>query len=404
MEPTFRKAFNEAFGPDTYPDFVRRLEQRVGCSIPFRVAETPMFVPLSLKNKLERAATEIVEQISKPSLIEKMKKSIPARFDVPGMDALPNCLQVDLAIVRGKDGELEGRLVELQAFPSLYALEVLHLEILTEQLHAIEGLKKPWTLFFGGLSRDAFVARLRKTVLGKEDPREVILMDLKPEEQKTYPDFRATKELLGIDSVCPTTLTVEGKKLFRRDADGKRIQVKRIYNRVVYDELEAKQITLPFAYTDELDVSWCPHPNWYWVWSKYTIPHIDHPAVPKARYVSELERLPEDLPNYVLKPLFSFAGTGVKVEVTPEDVHAIPAEQREGFILQEKITYHPGLLMPDGSGVKAEMRIMFLRADDESKPVPVINLVRLSRGIMHGVDHNRDLTWVGGTVGVWPAE
>lgn len=404
MEPTFRKAFNAAFGPETYPAFVRRLEQRVGCSIPFRVAETPLFVPIPLKERLVRAATEIVEQLTVPALIEKMKKAIPPRFDVPGMDALPNCLQVDLAIVRDEDGELSGRLVELQAFPSLYALEVLHLEVLTEQLHAIEGLNKPWTLFFGGLSREAYIQRLHQTVVAGEDPKEVVLMDLKPEEQKTYADFRATAELLGIDPVCPTTLKVEGRKLFRRGADGKRIQVKRIYNRVVFDELEAKQTPLPFSYTDDLDVTWCPHPNWYWVWSKYSIPYLDHPAVPRTRYVSDLDALPEDLSRYVLKPLFSFAGTGVRVQVTPEDVRAIPPEQREGFILQEKITYEPGLLMPDGSGVKAEMRLMFLRAPGEAKLAPVINLVRLSRGIMHGVDHNRDLTWVGGTVGVWPEE
>lgn len=401
MEPTFRRAYNAAFGPDSYAKFVGLFERRVGCSIPFRVAETPLFVPHGLRDRIERAASEIVEQISKPALIEKMKRAIPPQFDVPGMDPLPNCVQVDFAIVRGPDGELTGKVVELQAFPSLYALMVIQVEVLREFMRPIPELDRPWSPLFGGLDREAYVAWLKRAILAGEDPRAVVLLDLDPPNQKTYPDFLATKELCGIDSVCPTTLIRDGRKLLRRDEAGKLIEVRRIYNRIVFDELEVKKIALPFSYTEDLDVTWCSHPNWYWVWSKYTLPYIDHPAVPRARYISELDHVPEDLSRYVLKPLFSFAGTGVRVDVTADDIARIPQEERHGWLLQEKITYDPGLLMPDGSGVKAEMRVMFLRAPDEERPKPSINLVRLSRGKMHGVDHNRDLTWVGGTVGIW---
>lgn len=401
MEPTYRRAFNAAFGPDTYARYMRRFEERVGCPIPFRVAETPLFVPTDLRDTIEKAASEIVLQISRPELIEKMKSAIPARFDVPGMDPLPNCVQVDFAVTRGPDGKLTGKVVELQAFPSLYALMVLQVEVLTELMKPIRGLDRPWSPYFSGLDRESFVAWLKRAVLAGEDPASVVLLDLDPPGQKTYPDFLATKELVGIDSVCPTALVRDGRKLLRRDASGKLIEVRRIYNRVVFDELEVKKVPLPFSYTEDLDVSWCSHPNWYWVWSKYTLPYIDHPAVPRTRYISELERVPDDLSSYVLKPLFSFAGTGVRVDVTPEDIANIPENERSGWILQEKITYDPSLYMPDGSGVKAEIRVMFLRAPDEERPRPVINLVRLSRGKMHGVDHNRNLTWTGGTVGIW---
>lgn len=401
MDPTFRRAYNAAFGPATYETFLRRFEQRVGCPIPFRVAETPLFMPPKLRDSIERAASEIVEQISSPELITKMKSAIPARFDVPGMDPLPNCVQVDFAITRDENGELTGKVVELQAFPSLYALMVLQVEVLRDFMRDIPGLDRPWSPYFGGLDRDAFVAWLRRAILGGEAPESVVLLDIDPPHQKTYPDFLATKELIGVDAVCPTQLVREGRRLFRKGADGKLVEVRRFYNRVVFDELEAKKVKLPFAYTDDLDVSWCSHPNWYWVWSKYTLPYIDHPAVPRSRYISELDRVPDDLSRYVLKPLFSFAGTGVRVDVTADDIARIPESERAGWILQEKIAYDPGLVMPDGSGVKAEIRVMFLRAPDEARPLPVINLVRLSRGKMHGVDHNRDLTWVGGTVGIW---
>jgi hypothetical protein len=403
MEPTFRKAFNDAYSPEFYASYMARLEARLGgCKIPFRVAETPLFIPPALRDRLANDAREIVAQISSPQLIERMKRAIPRHLDVAGMDHLPNCTQVDMAISRDENGELRGQVVELQAFPSLYALMTIQADVMAESLAAIPGLDKPWSIFFGGLDRDGFVARLRHAILAGEDPAHVVLLDLDPEQQKTYPDFIATKMLVGIDAVCPTKLIKDGRRLFRK-VDGKLVPVRRIFNRVVFDELEKKQAELPFSYTDELDVTWCSHPNWYWTWSKFTLPYIDHPAVPRARTVADLEVIPDDLRNFVLKPLFSFAGSGVIVDPTRADIERIPDGDRAGWILQEKITYEPALRMPDGNGVKAEVRMMFLRAPDEEKPTLVLNLVRLSRGKMLGVDQNRDLTWVGGSVGIWPA-
>lgn len=405
MHPELRRAYNSAYSDALYQRYIARLEARLGCKVPFRVAETPLFFPDALRGKLEKAANEIVEQISQPQLIEKMKRAIPAHLDVPGMDHLPNCTQVDFAITRGPDGELEGKVVELQAFPSLYGLMVIQSDVVAEILRPIPGLDRKWSLYFGGLDREGFVARLKRAVLAGEPPESVVLLDLDPPAQKTYPDFVATKELLGVDAVCPTSLVKEGRRLFRR-VDGRLVQVRRIYNRIVFDELHAKKTALPFSYTDELDVSWCSHPNWYWTWSKYTLPFVDHPAVPRARYLSDVARsgLPADLGRYVLKPLFSFAGAGVKVDVTEDDVRAVPESERSQWILQEKIAYEPALTMPDGNGVKGEVRMMFLRAPDEPRPTLVLNLVRLSRGKMLGVDQNKDLTWVGGSVGIWPVD
>lgn len=403
MDPALRSAFNAAFTPDFYSGFMGRFEAKLGCKIPFRVAETPLFLPAALRDSLAKAANEIVAQISAPALIERMKKAIPPELDVPRMDPLPNCTQVDFAIVRGPDGQLEGKVVELQAFPSLYALMVIQSDVMAEQLATIPGLDRRWSIYFSGLDRESFVRRLRHALLAGEEPEHVVLLDLDPPSQKTYPDFVATKMLTGVDAVCPTTLVKDGRRLFRK-VDGHLVPVRRIYNRIVFDELASKKITLPFDYRDDLDVTWCSHPNWYWTWSKYTLPFIDHPAVPRARYVSELDRIPDDLERYVLKPLFSFAGSGVKVDPTRADIESIPAADRDKWIVQEKITYEPALPMPSGDGVKAEVRMMFLRAPDEDRPTLVLDLVRLSRGKMLGVDQNKDLTWVGGSVGMWPVD
>ncbi|MFO0616551.1 MAG: hypothetical protein U0414_28420 [Polyangiaceae bacterium] len=413
MDPRFRAPYNRHFTERFYQRYLTRLSDRLGCSIPFRVAETPFFIPTPLRDRLAEDARGIVAEITRPALLEKLKRAIPAHLDVPAMDALPNCIQVDFAITKNATtGELEGKVVELQAFPSLYALMVIQHATMMEALEEVPEIDPRLSIYFGGLDAKRFIEKLSGAVVGDASPEETVLLDLHPETQKTFPDFAATKLLLGVDAVCPTSLEKEGRKLFRyrKTASGtERIQVKRLYNRIVFDELEKEGTSLPFKYTDDLDVTWCSHPNWYWVLSKYTLPFIEHRAVPKARTLAELGAdVPGDLENYVLKPLFSFAGAGVKVDVSREDVDAIPAEQREGWLLQEKIVYHPGIEMPDpnppdgGSNrVKAEVRMMFLRGPTDSKPELVLNLVRLSRGKMLGVDQNKNLTWVGGSVGLF---
>lgn len=404
MHPDYRAAFNAAYSDALYQRSSRELTRLLGRAPEFRLAETPVFLTHDLSKKLVDAAQSILEQLSIPETIVRMKKAIPARWNVQGMDELPSLTQVDLAIVEDGTGELVPKLIELQGFPSLSAFEVLQADVWNDCLQGIPGLPRTeWSPFFSGLDRPGFLALLRKVVVGSQDPEHVILMDLAPEEQKTWVDFSATKLLLGIDSVCPTTLEKDGRRLFRRK-DGRRIPVKRIYNRVVFDELINKKITLPFDFRDELDVQWVPHPNWYWTWSKYSLPMLDHPSVPRATYLSDLTEIPADLTEkYVLKPLFSFAGGGVNVEPTREDLERIPESERGAWCLQEKIAYAPCLMAVDGGGVKVEIRMMFFRPDGDQRPTLGLNLCRLSRGKMLGVDFNKDFTWVGSSVALSPA-
>ncbi len=403
MDAKLRAIFNAAYTPDLYKSYVARLEGWLDVKIPFRIAETPLFIDKKLRTKLATAAREIADLIADPALIETMKKAIPPALDVPRIDALANCLQIDFAIVRGEDGELTGKVVELQGFPSLYALMVLQMEAFEAEVKTIPGLEKPWSLFYSGHTRDSFVRAFKEALLDGNAPEEVVLLDLDPKRQKTYADFVATEQLTGVQAIGPEQIEREGNRLFRH-VGGRKIPIKRIYNRIVFDELSNKGIVLPFDYREDLDVTWFPHPNWYWIWSKYTLPHVQHAAIPRARFLSELKEIPEDLTRYVLKPLFSFAGTGVIIDVTRADIDKVPEAAREGWILQEKIEYAPAFQTPDGHGVKAEVRMMFLRAPNQAKPELVLNLVRLSRGKMLGVDQNKDFDWVGGSVGVWPAD
>ncbi len=403
MHPDYRAAFNADFSERRYRRYQELLESRLNCKFEFRLAETPVFLPDDLIEKLSSSARAIVAQLSVPDTLERMKTAIPPEWDSPGMDALPSFTQVDFAIVRAVDGSLEPKLIELQGFPSLSALEIFQADAWQDVMAGTPLLARDWSCWFTR-DRASYLELARRTIVGDNDPAEVILLDLDPPHQKTYCDFAATRILFGVDPVCPTELVREGRQLFRkvtREGRERTIPVRRIYNRIVFDELQKSEITMPFDYRAGIDVQWAPHPNWYWTWSKFSLPFLDHPSVPRARFLSDLGSIPDDLSPYVLKPLFSFAGGGVNVEPTRADIDAVPEANRDNWCLQEKIEYEPALLAADGGGVKVEVRMMFFRPDDEPAPILAQNLCRLSRGKMLGVDFNKNFTWVGGSVGIY---
>jgi hypothetical protein len=410
MDARFRALFNAGYTEDLYRRYLADFFERCNCPTDMQIAETPVFLPPGLRERCERAGADILAQLCDPQRIAQMRAAIPPRYDTPGETPLPTFAIIDFAVTKDANGDLAPKLIELQGFPTLIAYETMQRDAWNATLKSMSGLDLDWTCWFSGLSRNAFIDLAKCVILADKHPQNVILMDLDPPSQKTYPDFTATKALFSIDSVCPTELVKRGRRLFRRSDDGKEIPVERIYNRVIFDELERKNVTLPWDFRDDLDVEWTPHPNWFWTWSKYSLPFLDHPAVPRATLLSHLDDLPANVTegfvseHYVLKPLFSFAGAGVNVSPTADDVAAIPRDQRDGWCLQEKIEYAPALEAADGgSGVKVELRLIYLRPDDAPQFTLAQNLCRLSRGAMMGVDHNKKHRWVGSSIGLWPA-
>jgi hypothetical protein len=388
------------FAPERFKNYVRRLEAHVG-RVGFRLAETPVFFEPDLVARCERAAREIVAQLAEPARLRQLRDAVPARFLSPDDGPLPQFAVVDFAIAERPGGGYEPRVVELQGFPSLYAFELFQRDAWVAEL----GTDFPgvdWSACYAGLDRDAYLELLRRTIVGSSAPDAVVLLDVEPARQKTACDFVATQAFFGVDALDPRELALRGKRLYRRGPDGKERRVERIYNRLVGDDLVRIESELPFDLRTELEVTWAPHPQWFWAWSKASLPYLDHPAVPRTRLLSDVDALPDDLgERYVLKPLFSFAGSGVDVHPTRAACAAIAAPERSSWCLQEKIAYAEGLRTPDGSGVKVELRVMFLRPDEDAALLPATNLCRLSRGAMHGVDHNKDLTWVGSSIGLW---
>jgi hypothetical protein len=220
-------------------------------------------------------------------------------------------------------------------------------------------------------------------------------MDLFPDKQKTKVDFIVTEKKIGIKAVCPTEMIKEGKDLFYM-LDGEKTQIKRIYNRLIFDELDAHpDLKLPFSLTEELNIEWAGHPNWFFRISKYTMPYLKSSFVPETHFLEQMEQIPTDLENWVLKPLFSFSGQGVKFNVTLEDIESLP--DRKGFILQRKVQYAPLIQSPTGP-VKCEIRLLYLWKYGWKRPQLCINLSRMSKGVMIGVRYNHDLDWVGGNI------
>jgi hypothetical protein len=392
MIPSYRRAFNSGFTPEKYTTFRRELASRCGVEVPFQVSETPCFFPASLVERLGRDGKELIRQlVDSPEYLALSEKTIPAAFRVPNEAAHPLFIQVDFGLVRDASGELQPKLVELQAFPSLYAYQ----PVLSQTYMDVFGLDPGLRYHLSGLDGASYTQLLRDAIVARHDPANVVLMEVHPEEQKTLPDFLLTEKLLGIRTVCITKIKKEGRRLFY-DAGGRRIPIERIYNRAIVDELERKGVALPFDFRDDLDVEWAGHPNWYFRISKYSIPYLKHPSVPRTWFLDQMPAVPSDLENFVLKPLYSFAGLGVVIAPSRADIDAIPSSKRGEYILQERVSFAPVIETPHGP-TKAELRIMYIWLEELT---PVLIIVRMGRGLMMGVDHNKNMEWVGSSAGL----
>jgi len=359
--------------------------------IPFALCETPCFSPTALVERMGEDGKALIHQlVDNPEYRARSEASIPAQFRVPNEPPHPMFVQVDFGLVRddARDatGELQPKLVELQAFPSLYAYQ----PVLSQAYIDVFNLDPNLSYFLNGLDAQAYKRLLGDAIVADHDPKNVVLMEIHPEEQKTRPDFLLTEKLLGIRTVCITKIRKQGRKLFYEE-NGKQVPIKRIYNRTIVDELERKGIELPFDFRDDLDVEWAGHPNWYFRMSKYSIPHLKHPSVPRTWFLDQLAEVPADLENFVLKPLYSFAGLGVVIAPSRKDIDAIPAAKLGDYILQERLNFTPVVETPHGA-TKVELRIMYIWLDELQ---PVLTIVRMGRGLMMGVDQNKGMAWVG---------
>ena len=391
MIPAIRKAYNDSFTKEKYIAFLEDLDSVHPGAIEFRVAETPVFVPRDFKNKIIDTCESIVDIITDPSFKEMTKNAVPAHLQVPGENDHPHFIAFDFGICINENGEYEPQLIEMQGFPTLFAYEIL----LEDTFRKHFPVPPDFDCYLNGYNRETYIDALKEIILGDHDPANVILLEIFPRKQKTRIDFYCTEDHVGIKMVCLTELVREGNTLFYM-LDGRKTEVKRIYNRIIFDELQQQSAEVQEKgkiLFETLDVEWVPHPNWFYRISKFTLPLIRHPYVPKTFYLDQVRQVPPDLENYVLKPLFSFAGQGVVIDLTQADLDKITDPQN--WILQRKVKYADVIQTPDVPA-KGEIRMFYFWKDGEARPVATNNLGRLSKGKMIGVRYNKDKEWVGG--------
>ncbi len=384
-----RVRFNAAWSDEKYAGMLASLERRTAVPLRFPLSETPCFFPRTLLERLSVMGTELITACLEPDPARAAAAIVPARFRGPHREAHPTFIQVDFGLTRADDGSLRPKLVELQAFPSLYAFQL----VLADEYVTAFGVDHAQPLL-GGLDRDGYLSLLRRAIVGDEDPEHVVLMEIDPEHQKTLPDFQLTEALWGVRTVDVRSVTRHGRELrYRRD--GRSVPIRRVYNRVIPDELQRTGTELPFDYRDELDVEWAGHPEWYFRISKFSIPSLKHACVPRTWFLSDVAELPAPREQLLLKPLFSFAGSGIVFAPTDAELAAIPGDQRGHYILQERVAFEPVIDTPHGP-TQAEIRMMYVWTDRLQAVLP---LVRMGRGRMMGVTHNQGLRWVGASAG-----
>ncbi|WP_343680907.1 hypothetical protein [Chryseobacterium arthrosphaerae] len=385
MIPKYRKQFNQEFSQEKYQQLKDILKQKGGIEPTFRISESPLFLTKAFEAKLLDASESIISQI-KALPAETLQKAIPDNCRVPNDTDQPHFFTIDFGICKSENGDIEPQLIELQAFPSLYAFQKVFEETFCEVYPFLSEIRNP-------MPHETFKNYLKELIVGDENPENVVLLEIFPEKQKTAIDFALTEQLLGIKTVCLTQVKKEDKKLYY-EHDGQLIQIKRIYNRVIFDELDRiPDLKTEFDFREEAEVEWVTHPNWFFKISKFLLPLLKHQFVPKSYFLHEFPEN-ENLDNFVLKPLFSFAGSGVNLNPTKEITDAI--DDKENYILQRKVTYEPIFEDINGEFSKAEIRLLYIWKESDERPVLLENLGRMTKAAMVNVDFNKkDAIWIG---------
>ena len=391
--PKIRRHFNERFNEETHKKFLKNLNDQLPTPIPMRLAESPLFLSNEFRDRVIAAANHIMNFIRREDFKQITEKAIPDRWRCTNENDHPHIVTMDFAITKDEQGDFAPKLIELQGFPSLHGLEI----DMSESYRSVYEIPSNWTIFFNDLTKEKYIELLRKTIVGRHQPDEVVLMDVNAPQQKTASDFYFHKKYLDIPIVSLSDLKQQDKQLFY-ERNGQTKRIKRIYNRLIFDEVadDPNLFKNNVDIRQDLDVEWVPHPNWYFRISKWILPLLQGICVLKTFYLSEiLDNLPSDLENYVLKPLFSFGGSNVHVDVTKQIIENIKDPQN--WILERKTEYEP-VFREDNSFLKAEIRLMFLWPDDFDDPILTTPCTRLTPAKLINVAFTKNTKWAGSSV------
>ncbi len=394
MISKIREQFNTGFKEEYYENLKKEIVDTYGEGTAFRLSETPIFISKKVRNEIFDACESIIDQLWQMDFEKIRKQFVPKHIQSPSTLGKPHFLAIDFGLCEDGQGGITPQLIELQAFPTLFFYQPFLGRAFLNNYPAMP--KAGFDYFFSGLDEAQYIKEVRQVIIGNEKPENVVLMEIYPEKQKTRIDFWATNKALGIEVVCMTKISKEGKKLFYLK-NGVKTPINRIYNRVIFDELSrTKDLNTSFNLNDDVDVEWVTHPDWFFMISKCVMPKLKHKNIPNSFYLNDF---PADIPleKYVLKPLFSFAGLGIDLYPTKEKIAGI--SDKENYILQKKVTYASAIKTNSEKKSKAEIRILFIWDEENNRLKPVTNLGRMSNGDIINVSHNTEETWIGSSIG-----
>ena len=222
MDPRLRAAFNADFTPEKYSALVRCVNESEKWPADFRISETPIFLTREFTDEVTRAASEIIAATRTPEFVKHSATAVPKDLEVPNESAHPSFHVVDFAICAEED-RLVPRLIELQAFPSLFGFQLVLLDCFRK---AYPVIPRNWTSSFGGIKDDTYLEILRRTIIADSPLESVVLLEIQPEKQITRVDFAATETFFGIRPVCVTKIKKRSRQLFY-DRDGREVRIER---------------------------------------------------------------------------------------------------------------------------------------------------------------------------------
>ena len=205
-----RKEFNRRFQVADYESLVTRLQTRLGCEVGFRIAETPAFIPNDLMSEMCSIGAELTYSlIGNQDYMKASSEAIPLAYRFRGCGPHPHFMTADFGLVRDEAGKLSPRIVELQAFPSVFGYQT----VLCDEYRDVYHLDSSLDFLLGGHSEESFWRLMGQVILNGHDPENVVLTEVDPWHQKTLADFLVTADRLKIQIVDIAQLILLGNKI-----------------------------------------------------------------------------------------------------------------------------------------------------------------------------------------------
>lgn len=387
MFTKIREQFNAVFDISQSKNIWDDIDKEFPGYRDFKIAEIPVFLDNELKSKLLMAGNTCLDVILAPDFIQK---NMGSEFQFGQKNSKPDFICLDFAITLNEHDEFIPKLIEAQGFPTLLGFQ----QYLTGKFKKHCQIPSGFTSHFNRINAFHFSEKIGSIL--KQYGDDTVLLEAYPEKQRTRLDFKLTEAYWGIKTVCLSQIEANSGKLYYKTGDNLK-PINAIYNRVIIEEVVKTypELLTKIELLKEVEVSWISHPDWYYLISKAALPLFKGPYVPSSKIFYKGDDIPENLEDYILKPLFEYGGDGVQLDLNQSIFES--CLENVPYLLQQKVRYADCILLPNGQKRKAEIRLIYGQEPSKKRPTLLANLTRLSdSGWMNTSQNFTDFT--GGSI------